>query len=638
MKNTISRKIIASIMLTTFVFSNASLAAFAMEDAGIIQYGESARPVIRQEVAENTLRLKGDVSFTDKNIPVSISLRDSDVKQVLRMFADKAGKNIIFHNSVNGTVTLDLVDVPLNSAFEMIMEISELNYVLEDNTIIVAKAGATGFNLGKQEMTAIPVKYVGASALADFLNKNIFAMKKPGLSDTDIIVTNPVTNELLVFGNKNDVEIVKKVVEKFDKKPQTTTFKVNHTTPAEMADMICNMLLPATGAGASGGGGGASGGSSSSSGSSSSGSGDSGSSTGGAAPAGGGGGGGSASSLALNAGTVACTIDGKVDGTLSSLGLQNLTISYYSGLGTINVVGGSEHQLEMIKDFIDKTDKKQPQAYLEVSIVELNEDGSKELTNTWTVMSNSFSASFDGSSTSTDSMYPVFFKGNGWTLVDPESFSDGKYEEVGKVGKWNGPLNIMYTINYLVKNGKARVVVNPRIIITNGVESKIEVTQDYLESVEVDSSTSTGGTVVTRDYNVSDDQGVTVGITPFISPDGYVTLNIVPEYSTEIGAIDGQESINGQIITYKAATLLSHRNLDLKNVRIKDGETLVIAGMIQEKESKTINKIPVLGDLPLVGALFRSTISSKSKSEMVIMITPKIITDTEDAIGNTDTL
>ena len=159
-----------------------------------------------------------------------------------------------------------------------------------------------------------------------------------------------------------------------------------------------------------------------------------------------------------------------------------------------------------------------------------------------------------------------------------------------------------------------------------------------MESVEVDSSTSTGGTVVTRDYNVADDQGVTVGITPFISPDGYVTLNIVPEYSTEIGDVTGQESINGQIITYRAATLLSHRNLDLKNVRIKDGETLVIAGMIQEKESKTINKIPVLGDLPLVGALFRTTVSSKSKSEMVIMITPKIITDTEDAIGNTDTL
>ena len=76
----------------------------------------------------------------------------------------------------------------------------------------------------------------------------------------------------------------------------------------------------------------------------------------------------------------------------------------------------------------------------------------------------------------------------------------------------------------------------------------------------------------------------------------------------------------------------------LKNIRIKDGETLVIAGMIQERESKTIHKVPFLGDVPLIGALFRSTVSSKSKSEMVIMLTPKIITDNEDSIRNIDTL
>ena len=109
-----------------------------------------------------------------------------------------------------------------------------------------------------------------------------------------------------------------------------------------------------------------------------------------------------------------------------------------------------------------------------------------------------------------------------------------------------------------------------------------------MECEDVDSWTSTGGTVVTRDYNVADDQGVTVGITPFISPDGYVTLNIVPEYSTEIGAVDGQESINGQIISYKAATLLSHRNLDLKNVRIKDGENIEM--YIKEKDKVIVSK------------------------------------------------
>ena len=111
-------------------------------------------------------------------------------------------------------------------------------------------------------------------------------------------------------------------------------------------------------------------------------------------------------------------------------------------------------------------------------------------------------------------------------------------------------------------------------------------------------------------------------------------MNIKPEYSTILTQLSATDSIG----PYTAATLLSHRNLDLKNVRIKDGETLVIAGMINEEEQKTIGKVPVLGDIPVIGSMFRSTTSEKKKNEMVIMITPKIITDTEDAVGNTDTL
>ena len=605
MENKITKKIIASLMLTTFALANTLSVTLAVE-------GIEEKPLLRSTEAESSIRLKGDVSFIKTEAPITLSLRDSDVKQVLRMFADKAGMNIVFHESVAGKVTLDLVDVPLNNAFDMVMEINNLNYVVEnDRTIVVAKAGTSGFNFSKQDMTLLPVKYVSATAMADFLNKNIFAIQKPGLSDSDIVTTTPTTNELIIFGTKNDVNMAKKIVDKFDKKPTTTTFKVNHTTPAEMANMICSMLLPATGGGSTGGAAGI---------------------VTGAAASGGGGGGGA---LTLNAGEIACTLDGQANGSMASLPLQNLSIAYYTQLGTINVVGGSEQQLEMIKDFINMTDKKQPQAYLEVSIVELSEDGSKELTNTWQIMTRNFSAKFDGTSTSTDPLYPVFFKGDGFETMNPESYP---YEPNGQLSKWGQRSNIVYTINYLIKNGKARVVVNPKIIITNGEESTIEVTQDYLESVEIDSSTSTGGTVITRDYNVEEDQGVTLSITPFISPDGYVTMNITPEYSTEIGEVLGSESIAGTAQTYKAATLLSHRNMDLKNVRIKDGETLVIAGMIQEKESKTINKIPVLGDLPLIGALFRSTSNAKSKSEMVIMLTPKIITDTEDAIGHTDTL
>ena len=631
MENKILNKLIASLMLVSFVFTNGTMMASAMENAGAVQYGRDGRPALRDNNGEYSLKLKGDVSFVRKNPAISISLRDSDVKQVLRMFADKAGMNIVFHDSVSGNVTLDLVDVPLNRAFEMVMEINDLNYVVDDRTIIVAKAGTSGFNFAKQDMTLIPVKYVSAAALADFLNKNIYAMHKPGLSDTDIVTTNPVTNELIVFGTKTDVAIAKKVVAQFDKKPQTTTFKVNHTTPAEMADMICNMLLPAS-SGATAGGSSGGGGSSSSSETAPVKGGDDGASTGGAAgimtgaaAASG------SSSIALNAGTVVCTLDGQVSGSVSSLGLQNLSVAYYSQLGTVNIIGGSESQIEMIKDFIAETDKKQPQAYLEISIVELNEDGSKTLQNEWKLWSKYFSATFDGESTKTNPLYPTMIKGTGYDIVD----TSGDTPEVKySVAKYTGPMTLSYAINYLVRNSKGRVVANPRILITNGEESTIDITQDYVESTESEQSAYTGGTIATRTYNIASDAGVKVSITPFISPDGYVTMNIKPEYSTILSTVPATDAVG----TYTAATLLSHRNLELKNIRIKDGETLVLAGMINEEEQKTIGKVPVLGDLPVVGTLFRTTTSEKKKNEMVIMITPKIVTDTEDSVGNADTL
>ena len=632
MENKILNKLIASLMLVSFVFTNGTMMASAMENAGAVQYGRDGRPALRDNNGEYSLKLKGDVSFVRKNPAISISLRDSDVKQVLRMFADKAGMNIVFHDSVSGNVTLDLVDVPLNRAFEMVMEINDLNYVVDDRTIIVAKAGTSGFNFAKQDMTLIPVKYVSAAALADFLNKNIYAMHKPGLSDTDIVTTNPVTNELIVFGTKTDVAIAKKVVAQFDKKPQTTTFKVNHTTPAEMADMICNMLLPAS-SGATAGGSSGGGGSSSTSETAPVKGGDDGASTGGAAGimTGAAAAASDSSSIALNAGTVVCTLDGQVSGSVSSLGLQNLSVAYYSQLGTVNIIGGSESQIEMIKDFIAETDKKQPQAYLEISIVELNEDGSKTLQNEWKLWSKYFSATFDGDTTKTNPLYPTMIKGTGYDIVD----TSGDTPEVKySVAKYTGPMTLSYAINYLVRNSKGRVVANPRILITNGEESTIDITQDYVESTESEQSAYAGGTIATRTYNVSSDAGVKVSITPFISPDGYVTMNIKPEYSTILSTVPATDAIG----TYTAATLLSHRNLELKNIRIKDGETLVLAGMINEEEQKTIGKVPVLGDLPVVGTLFRTTTSEKKKNEMVIMITPKIVTDTEDSVGNADTL
>ena len=65
--------------------------------------------------------LAGNVQLTENNQKITLSLRDSDVKQVLRMFADKAGMNVVFHDSVEGKVTLDLVNSPINEAFNLVL-------------------------------------------------------------------------------------------------------------------------------------------------------------------------------------------------------------------------------------------------------------------------------------------------------------------------------------------------------------------------------------------------------------------------------------------------------------------------------------------------------------------------------------
>ena len=80
----------------------------------------------------------------------------------------------------------------------------------------------------------------------------------------------------------------------------------------------------------------------------------------------------------------------------------------------------------------------------------------------------------------------------------------------------------------------------------------------------------------------------------------------------------------------RQVTLLNRRTVNLKNVRIKDNETLIIGGLMKETDSKTVSKIPFLGDIPIIGAIFRSSSTTKDKSELVIMLTPKILKDAED--------
>lgn len=659
MKNKIREKIIASVMLSAFVVTNSVTGAFAMNDFYLSD--NSSRPMIRSNEV-GSMDINSGVKISNADSVVNLSLRDADVRQVLRMFADQAGMNIIFASQLQGTVTMDLVDVPLDEALDLVVSTNNLFYDIKANTLVISTKDEA-LSVASKGMTMIPVKYVNAAALASFLNTNIFNKKNmgPGMSNKQAVTINPATNELIVVGTPADVTLARKIVEQFDIKPTVTTFKVNHTTPAEMADLICSTLLPSTISSGSTGSGGSSGGSAgvSAGGGSSSAAGGgaaagfaAGVPTGFASDEGGddsssgsdGGSGSGSASITVGGGKLLCSAESSVssdDGGIQGLPFKNLSVAYFPTQGTVQVIGGSQSQIDMIREYIAENDKKTPQAYLEVQIISLSETGSKTFDNTWQFLSKNFSFNAGGGKGfSTDPMYPIFFAGHGYTIVDPESWDPdanggkGGYEVVGKVAKWSSSPQLVYSINYLIENRKGRVLANPRVLLTSGQSSTIDLTSDYVSKVTsqyLDSTSGAGSAQVQKEYEIKEDNGIKVTITPFISPDGYVTLDITPNYST----IKEQLYATGETGDRDlAATLLQRRNLSLKGIRIKDGETLVIGGMIQENENKTVTKIPFLGDLPVIGMFFRSTNTEKTKEEMVMMLTPQIVVDTEDAVGD----
>ncbi len=567
--------------------------------------------------ARNTkTKIKLDASTTITNSPnkITLSLRDSDVRQVLRMFADKAGINVVFHSSVEGKVTLDLANVTLNDAFLLVMKSCELTYIKDGSNLIVSSIEASkDLGAGKQSLTVIPVKYVEAPSVAKFLNANVFSSKMSGISNKQVVASNPRTNEIMIFGTDNDAAVAEKVVAQLDKKPMVNIFKVNHTTPKEMAALLCDTMIPSNESLNNQGTVTQSVQTQIDDGETEQDSEDD-----------------SIKAMKMGGGFVACRatatdtsggVSGSVTGDASTMipfPVVPMTITFSPDLGLVTVYGGSVEQLEIIKDFINKNDIKQPMAYIELAVIELNEDGSKEFDNVWNLWTPVFSVGFNsttGLSNSTGSgKPPVIFgpDGNG-------------------IAKYDGSSMLSYQLRYLVTNKKGRVLTNPKLMVTNGQKSVIDLTSDYIKSTstEMNTATSGGNPVITKTFEIGNDEGLNIEIIPFISQDGYVSLNMTPNFATVKGYEYTKDVETGEDII--AATLLQRRNLKLNNLRIKDGETLVIAGLIKESEKQGVTKIPVLGDLPLVGVFFRNSTNNKTKEELVIMVTPHIVYSEDQA-------
>jgi len=551
-------------------------------------------PETRQ--AETTLKLDVTPVITQEDSVVNLSLRDADLRQTLRMLANKAKVNIVFDPSVEGKLTLDLNNVNVNDAFLTIFKTSQLTYKLENNILTVATLEASkSLAYTRRSMTMIPIKYVDATKVANFLNANLFASNIFGLSNEDIVTVNSGDNQIIVFGTEEDVRAIKRILPSIDKKPMINIFKVKHTTPKEMATLICETLI--TGEAAQTSEGGDVGGTDEEEDDD------------------------SMKALDLGKGTIVCrnnnntSEDDKDKGHIQAFSANNLTVTYFNDQGQVTIYGGSAEQVEIIKEFIEKHDKKQMMAYIELSVIELNEVGSKSFQNEWNLWTPFVNLSYAKGTFGTDNY-------NGIGLWDPK----------GTIWKRNYALQntkaLTYYLRYLIENSNGRVLTNPKIMVTNGRKATIDMTSDYVKSVQSQIlETSNGTTSATqKTYEIGDDNGLLIDLMAFISPDGYVSMDISPEFAT-IKEKRGNE-------LEPDATLLQRRDLTLKSVRIKDGETLVLAGLVEESEQQEIKKMPILSDLPLIGTFFRDSKNSKERKELVILVTPHIIKDETELADN----
>lgn len=170
--------------------------------------------------------------------------------------------------------------------------------------------------------------------------------------------------------------------------------------------------------------------------------------------------------------------------------------------------------------------------------------------------------------------------------------------------------DLQTTLNALVSRGKAKVVASPRIATLDNHEAIINIGSRIPYAVPVSSGSS--GTQWTVAYI---DAGVKLKITPRVGKDGYIVISIRPEVSS---LSEWRTTAAGEF------PVISTRNAQA-TLRVKDGETIVVGGLLSEADRENISKLPILGYIPILGVFFQNKTIEKTKTEIVFLITPHII-------------
>ena len=276
------------------------------------------------------------------------------------------------------------------------------------------------------------------------------------------------------------------------------------------------------------------------------------------------------------------------------------------------LVSGTSEDIVSVHEFLNSIDIPTPQVAIDAVIVEYSENLSKD----FGIKANSNRSDLsDKSYAVTPSPDFQIEKGSDATEFGTSGSSIRQFlmSTLG-MGQTNTlvekmPPNFFLFIRFLETQQKAKVLAQPSIVTLNGNKATINVNETQYFKV-------TTGNPLQGDYSIRFQPitfGIKLDITPWISKGGQITAEIAPEVSNSASqSADGYPNVSTRSIT--------------TTVRLNNGETIILGGLIKNQETESRSKIPILGDIPLIGVLFRHTSKIRTKSNLVVYITPHILT------------
>ncbi len=280
-------------------------------------------------------------------------------------------------------------------------------------------------------------------------------------------------------------------------------------------------------------------------------------------------------------------------------------VSFNEEINSI-IVMGEPNVIKGIKLIIDELDKEKYQVYVQARIVEINNNNSEEL---------GIKYGFSGGDISSSGLYAMSanFGDAGLTA----SASNAVLSYLGDIGESaKSSLALGATIDFLQENGASKSISNPSILCVNNRESSIYVGKTI--------SVSSGQTAISGQTTSSykrEDVGLTLKIKPRVSSVDKVTLDV--EVILENILDDGANNATNQPVTSKQ---------EVKTQAIlRHGESIIIGGLVKNYNREAKNKVPLLGDIPLLGsALFSSSSTTDEQDNLVVILTPYIIDKSEE--------